>query len=53
LEELGLYGTIIFKIDLQEMGWIILAEDRDKWWAIVSVVMNIYVSKSVRNSLTS
>ena len=40
------------QIDLQERGWIILAEDRDKWWPIVSTVMNICVLKNVRNSLT-
>jgi hypothetical protein len=35
------------QIDLKEMrwskyiDWIVLAEDRDKWWAVVSTVMNI------------
>ena len=33
------------KMDLQEMGyggmdWIDLAQDRDRWWALVSAVMN-------------
>ena len=38
------------KIDLQEVGggcvdWMELAQDRDRWWALVSTVMNIWVSK--------
>ena len=36
------------KIDLQEEGcevmdWIELAQDRDRWWAIVNVVMNLRI----------
>ena len=38
------------KMDLQEVGcdgmdWIKLAEDRDKWRALVNVVMDLRVSK--------
>ena len=34
------------KIDLQEVGWgsmdwIDLAQDRDRWWALVNLVMNL------------
>ena len=34
------------KMDLQEVGWgdtdwIYLAQDRDKWWAVVNAAMNI------------
>ena len=36
------------KMDLQEVGsggldWIELAEDRDRWWALVTAVMNLQV----------
>jgi len=36
------------KMDLQEVGWrgmdwIDLAQDRDRWWALVNVVMNLWV----------
>jgi hypothetical protein len=35
-------------MDLQEvgcegMGWIDLAQDRDRWWALVKAVMNLSV----------
>jgi hypothetical protein len=34
------------KMDLQEVGWvgmdwIELAQDRDRWWALVNEVMNV------------
>jgi hypothetical protein len=36
------------KMDLQEVGcegldWIDLAQDRDRWWAFVTVVMNLQI----------
>jgi len=38
------------KMDLQEIGcggvdWMELAQDRNRWWALVSTVMNLRVPK--------
>ena len=38
------------KMDLQEVGggcgdWMELAQDRERWWALVSMVMNLRVPK--------
>ena len=46
------------KMDLQEVGggcgdWMELAQDRDRWWALVSTVMNFQVPQNARNFLTS
>ena len=27
----------------ENMGWIDLAQDRDKWWALINAVMNHWV----------
>jgi hypothetical protein len=29
------------------VGWIDLAEDRDRWWAVVNVSMNLRVPENV------
>ena len=46
------------KMDLQEVGggfgdWMELAQDMDRWRALVSTVMNLGVPKSAGNFLTS
>jgi len=46
------------RMDLQEVGggyvdWIGLAQDRDRWRTLVSVVMNLRVPYNAGNFLTS
>jgi hypothetical protein len=46
------------KMDFHEegcegMGWIVLAQDRDRWWVLVNEVMKLRVPYNGRNFLTS
>jgi hypothetical protein len=48
LEDPGIYEEDNIKMDLQEvgccgMGWIDLAQNRDKWWALLNAIMNLRV----------
>ena len=48
LGDLGVDGRIILgqifrKLDVGGMDWIELAQDRDRWRALVNVVMNLWV----------
>jgi hypothetical protein len=36
-----------------DIDWIEIAWDRDRWWALVNVVMNIRVPQNAGNLLTS
>jgi hypothetical protein len=47
------------KMDIQEVGleggtdWIDLPQNRDRWWALVNAVMNLWVPQNAGISLTS
>jgi len=35
------------------LAWTDVAQDRDRWWAAVNVVMNLWVPQNVGNFFTS
>jgi hypothetical protein len=41
------------KMDLREMDWIDLAQERDKWRALVNIVMNIRIPQNAGKFLSS
>jgi hypothetical protein len=46
------------KMELQEVGcegidWIDLAEERERWWALLNAVMNLQVPSNAGNFKTS
>jgi hypothetical protein len=48
LEDPGVDGRIILKWIFKKWGggsmdWIVMAQDRDRWWALVNAVMNLRV----------
>ena len=38
-----IYIYVCIRMDLQEVGWIGLAQDRDRWRTLVSAVMKLRV----------
>jgi hypothetical protein len=57
LEDQGVDGRLIFKMNLKEkrweaVDWIDLAQDRDRWRAVVKTVMSIRVAYNLGNLFT-
>ena len=50
----GIGGRIILKMDFQEVRCgRMVAQDRDRWWVLLNVVMNLPVPQNVGNFFTS
>jgi hypothetical protein len=41
------------EVGCRDMDWIELAQDRDRWRALVNEVMNLWVPQNVGNFLTN
>ena len=41
------------EVEFGGMDWIELAQDKEKWWALVNAVMNLQVPYNAGNYLTS
>jgi hypothetical protein len=41
------------KIGLEDVDWIQLAQDRDRWWALVDTVMNLRAPLEAGNFFTN
>ena len=56
LEDLGVNGKIlklIFNRRNRDMGWIDLAQNKDRWRALVNTIINIWVQQNGCNFLIS
>jgi hypothetical protein len=53
LEDAGVDGRIILRWVWGGMDWNYLAQDRDRWQAILHAVMNLQFSFNMGNFLTS
>jgi hypothetical protein len=42
-EDLGVDGRIILKCKFKKWDWIAVAEDRDRWWALLIAVVCLRV----------
>jgi hypothetical protein len=43
----------IQKVEMGGMDWVALAQDRDRWWALVNEALNFWIPLNAGNILTS